>query len=158
MDLQHNPIADYLGGRRRTEPESRKATGRPRKRTPEHFAAVLRGLAQMHDWFLAETGRRASSDVELLTTFRAHVHATGGGGALSSAQEEQFFQKRKTTLNVFGQARRYFAEHPEKAPIFGVEPEWFARCNRAKETTKRHHAPSHRPPASVFHLAGGLNA
>lgn len=116
MDMQANAVASYLHTRPRLTVKPKPA-GRPRKRTAEHLAAVLRGHAQMRQWFIEETGHVPTSDRELLTAFRLHVQQQCGI-PMTEGQEVQFSMGLKTALNVLGQARALKLSDPEN-PVFG---------------------------------------
>lgn len=119
MNIHTNAVASYL----HTYPRSvakPKPAGRPRKRTPEHLAAVLRGHAQMRQWFIDESGVPPSSDRELLTAFRLHVQQETGV-PMSEGQEVHFSMGLKTALNVLGQARAFKASNPENPLFSGLD-------------------------------------
>lgn len=119
MELHSNAVAAYLHTRPRSVLKPKPA-GRPRKRTPEHLAAVLRGHAQMMRWFIDETGAPPSSDRELLTAFRLHVQQECGT-PMTEGQEVHFSMGLKTALNVLGQARAFRAANPENPLFNGVD-------------------------------------
>lgn len=134
MLLQENPIGVYLKGPQRPVQKA-KRNGRPRKETPEHYAALLRGHAQIAEWFINEKGRAHRSDVELYTAFRKHVFESQSfeSQMAASAAEELFAVHLKTALNALGRARGYFRESPKYPPLTGMDCESFADSNAVNE-------------------------
>lgn len=122
MQLQMNAISAYLRGPKRQD-RTVKKRGRPRKETPEHYAAVLRGHAQIAQWFREERGCPHRSDVELYEAFRQHVFASREYQRPEEAEmaDDLLAVRLKTALNVLGRARRYFRESPEKPPLTGMD-------------------------------------
>lgn len=117
--LRQTPFGEYLRGRKKPDPAPRKI-GRPRKRTAEHFAAVLRGHEQMRKWFTEEKGVPPKSDRELLSAFRNHVQQECGT-PMTEGQEIRFAMGLKTVLNVLGQARAFKLANPENPAFSGVD-------------------------------------
>lgn len=134
MQLQENAIGVYLQGPQRPVQEV-KRSGRPRKETPEHYAALLRGHAQIADWFNTENGRAHRSDVELYTAFRKHVFESQSFESQMAAQaaEELFAVHLKTALNALGRARGFFRESPENPPLTGMDATTPGRSNAVLE-------------------------
>lgn len=120
MDLQTNEIAQVMRGfqpKTRAQPKQR---GRPRKRNAELFARVIRGHRATAEWFENAHKRPARSDVELFTAFSEHLLEASHADA-RAVQVLSLGYTLKTVQNLLGEARRFFREHPEKDPFFGVD-------------------------------------
>lgn len=122
MLLQQNAVSAYLKGPQRPT-ERVKKRGRPRKETPEHYAALLRGHIQIEEWFKTEKGRAHRSDAELYTAFRRHVFEAQHFETPKDAEvaEELLAVRLKTALNALGRARRYLRELHGKDPFTGMD-------------------------------------
>lgn len=122
MQLQTNAIATYLRVAR-TEPQPPNHRGRPRKRTEAHYAEIMRGHIELLDWFEEIHSRAPTSDAELYRAFRAHVAQTIHCDRAIEAEaiDDLIGVRMKTALNVLGEARRFYREHPEKGPFTGMD-------------------------------------
>lgn len=134
MQLQENPIGVYLKGPQRPVQKA-KRNGRPRKETPEHYAALLRGHAQIEEWFKTEKGRVHRSDVELYTAFRSYVFESQSFESQKAAEaaEDLFAVRLKTALNALGRARGYFRESPKNPPFTGMDHNTHSGSNHRQE-------------------------
>lgn len=139
MQLQESPIGVYLKGPQRPA-QTAKRGGRPRKETPEHYAALLRDHAQIEEWFKTEEGRVHRSDAELYTALRKHVLASQSFDSPVAAQaaEELLSAHLKTAMNALGRARGYFRESPKNLPITGMDRINCGGSNVSKDVQERH--------------------
>jgi hypothetical protein len=135
MQLQTNAIASYLRVRPR-DPEQPNLRGRPRKRTEAHYAEILRGHVELVDWFEEVHARAPKSDAELYKAFRAHVAQTiqCDRAVEAAAVDDLIGVRMKTALNVLGEARRFYREHPEKGPFTGMDDDRAQASNRYQES------------------------
>lgn len=113
MNLAQNPILGYVSRPPRPERELRP-TGRPKKRTPAHYAEILRGHEELRRWFYEGAGRMPTSDRELYEAFRDHVLSAAEPGT-ELAQEVRLGMSIKTVRNVLAEARRHFRDCPENS-------------------------------------------
>lgn len=133
--LHQTPFGAYLRG-----PQPKKATpkraGRPKKETPEYYAGLLRGHAQVQQWFEHQIGRPPRSDAELYTVFRKHVFSLRMYANPHEAEvaDELLAVRLKTALNALGRARRYFRELHRNTPISGMDQDPGERSNVTQET------------------------
>lgn len=112
MNLTENAILGYV----RREPRPRmdpKPTGRPKKRTPEHYASVLRGHEELCRWFREREGRAPATDRELYEAFRRHLLEAVPPDR-ERGEEVRLGMSIKTVRNVLAEARRHFRDCPEK--------------------------------------------
>lgn len=139
MQLQENPIGVYLKGPQRPA-QKVKRVGRPRKETPEYYAALLRDHTQIEEWFKTEKGRVHRSDAELYTALRKHVLESQSFDSPAAAQaaEELLLAHLKTAMNALGRARGYFRESPENMPITGMDRIACDGSNVSKDVRERH--------------------
>ncbi len=135
MELQTNAIATYLRVRR-SEPAPSNQRGRPRKRTESHYAEIMRGHIELLDWFEETHARGPKSDAELYRAFREHVAKTiQCDRAIEAAAVDDLIGVRmKTALNVLGEARRFYREHPEKGPFTGMDEQGPQASNQDSES------------------------
>lgn len=135
MELQTNAIATYLRVRR-GEPRPSNQRGRPRKRTEAHYAEIMRGHIELLDWFEENHSRAPSSDAELYRAFRSHVaQDIQCDRAIEAAAIDDLIGVRmKTVLNVLGEARRFYREHPEKGPFTGMDVHASQASNQDSES------------------------
>ncbi|RYD69109.1 MAG: hypothetical protein EOP84_29110 [Verrucomicrobiaceae bacterium] len=135
MQLQTNAIATYLQVRR-SQPESSSQRGRPRKRTEKHYAEIMRGHIELVDWFELNHARAPKSDAELYRSFRAHVaQSTQCERAIEAeAVDDLIGVRMKTVLNVLGEARRFYRDHPEKGPFTGMDDDGAQESNEESES------------------------
>jgi hypothetical protein len=93
-----------------------RPVGRPRTRTPEYLAGLMRDHAAMTDWFQMSHGRAAKSDAELLNAFLANEFQKHGMRA-ARIQSPEVQAHIKTIRNHLSEARRHFSAIPE-TPLF----------------------------------------
>lgn len=118
--FETNAVATLMRGFQPQPRPTPRKRGRPRKRSAAFFGEVMRGHRSIAAWFEAEHGRQANSDVELIESFRAYIVNL----APTESREANVLSigcSLKTVQNVLGEARRFFKEHPEKSPFFGVD-------------------------------------
>lgn len=119
MDIQTNEIAQFMRGFQPKQPAQPKQRGRPRKRTEELYARVIRGHHAIAEWFEHEYGRAARSDIELFRAFRDYVQQTSYTDA-RAAEVLKLGYTLKTVQNLLWEARCYFRERPGKDPFLGA--------------------------------------
>lgn len=135
MQLQTNAIATYLRVHRSgaVTPNQR---GRPRKRTEAHYAEIMRGHIELVDWFDEIHARAPKSDAELYRVFRAHVAQSVQCDREGGAEVVDYLigVRLKTVLNVLGEARRFYRDHPEKGPFTGMDAKVSQASNQDTES------------------------
>lgn len=107
-------VADKTGVHVHTRPR-----GRPRTRTPEHFAALLEEHARISEWFITSFGCPAKSDTELITEY-LFAHFVDQGLRGSRASSDQMRSKLKTIRNEFSMARTWKRTNPQKWGLLGT--------------------------------------
>jgi hypothetical protein len=82
---------------------------RPKTRTPEHYAKLIKAHQEISEWFLASFGRPHKSDSELL---RAHLvdELQKVGLRAGRVNEKEMSGKIKTMQNELSSARQLFPE------------------------------------------------
>lgn len=90
-------------------PPAPKPPWRPKIRTPEHYAALLKRHKELSNWFQVTFGRPHQSDKELL---KAHLsdELQKIGMRVNRVNESEMAGKLKTMLNELSSARRLYPD------------------------------------------------
>lgn len=98
--------------------QSQKPPGRPRKRTPEYFTALLQEHLLITEWFAKSFGREPKSDQELITQYLS-THFMNQGLRASRADSEEVKSKLKSIRNDLSMARTWARTNPHKRHLLG---------------------------------------
>lgn len=135
IDLSTNQIAAMLTESLRRTSGVRRQRGRPRRKTREFFADVLKGHQGVVAWHTTTYGEPARSEAALYKAFRWHVAQTvdADGVVALAALEAATWPRLKTVLNTLAEARAFFRKHPEKPPFTGTDKVEFEESNTQEE-------------------------
>lgn len=109
-------VTNFLASKPGHEP---KPTGRPKKRTPEYFEALLQEHLLITQWFQSVFGKPANSDVELITQYLA-THFMNQGLRASRAESDAVRSKLKSIRNELSMARSWAKTNPHKRHLLGI--------------------------------------
>jgi hypothetical protein len=117
-----DPFGSVLARYRKVEPEPvRRKSGRPTKRTPEYFAALLAKHEELEARYVAEHGATPESVKFLYTAYFAELF-TARGERASRASSADFQGALKTLRNELAVARRLSVAVPRTDVFSGRGP------------------------------------